>query len=218
MSFLLELDRFLHAEAPYHAGSRRLPFRRIITFVVVGGAAYGLVMGLRGGSLLQGLFSASKVPILILLSTLICLPSSWVAHRVLRLGDDFPDAFRGILASQAGFAIGLASLTPLVAFAYVCGIGYDESLLLHGFLFGAATLAAQRVLSKHYRVLARRSRRHRITRHVWAGLYVFVAVELAWILRPFVGNPDLEPRFLRPDAWSNAYIEIVELVLRVLRG
>ena len=47
----------------------------------------------------------------------------------------------------------------------------------------------------------------------WIALYVFVAIQLAWVLRPFVGSPELEVSFFRAEAWSNAYVVIVRDVL-----
>ena len=49
-----------------------------------------------------------------------------------------------------------------------------------------------------------------------AGLYVFVAIQMGWVLRPFVGDPDQPTRFFRAGAWSNAYVEIAQLVWRVV--
>jgi hypothetical protein len=47
-------------------------------------------------------------------------------------------------------------------------------------------------------------------------LYLFVAIQMGWVLRPFVGDPDQPTRFFRAGAWSNAYVEIATLVWRVV--
>jgi len=39
---------------------------------------------------------------------------------------------------------------------------------------------------------------------------------MAWVLRPFIGKPDLEARFFRDDAWDNAYVRIARLIGRAL--
>jgi hypothetical protein len=39
---------------------------------------------------------------------------------------------------------------------------------------------------------------------------------LAWLLRPFVGHPDLPPQFLRTEVWGNAYVVVTRLVGNVL--
>ncbi len=58
--------------------------------------------------------------------------------------------------------------------------------------------------------------RHRIARDAWLALYLFVAIQMAWVLRPFVGDPDQPTRFFRAGAWSNAYVEIAQLIWRVV--
>jgi len=45
-------------------------------------------------------------------------------------------------------------------------------------------------------------------------LYVFVAVQLAWVLRPFVGSPNVPTRFFRENAWSNAYGVVIDEIGR----
>ena len=48
----------------------------------------------------------------------------------------------------------------------------------------------------------------------WLVLYCFVAVQLAWVLRPFIGDPQQPPQFLRPDVFQeNAY----QVVFRLIR-
>ena len=49
-------------------------------------------------------------------------------------------------------------------------------------------------------------------------LFAFIAIQLSWMLRPFVGHPAQETRFLREDAMGNAYIEIGHMVIRLVTG
>ena len=66
--------------------------------------------------------------------------------------------------------------------------------------------------ARHYRPLVARNPRHRVGRAAWLFLYVFVAIQSAWVLRPFVGAPGLPTRFFREGAWSNAYVMLVRSV------
>ena len=64
-----------------------------------------------------------------------------------------------------------------------------------------------------YRALIASNPRHRIGRAAPGPgvlLYVFVAVQLAWVLRPFVGSPNVPTRFFRASAWSNAYVVVID--------
>jgi len=39
---------------------------------------------------------------------------------------------------------------------------------------------------------------------------------MAWVLRPFVGQPHSSVSFFRPEAWGNAYVELVHIALRAI--
>jgi len=45
--------------------------------------------------------------------------------------------------------------------------------------------------------------------------YAFVGIQMAWLLRPFVGAPNTPVRFFREEAWGNAYVVVVKLLLEV---
>lgn len=82
------------------------------------------------------------------------------------------------------------------------------------------------------------------TFRVWLLLYAVVGAQMGWVLRPFIGDPDMPFEFfgardanffidvLRPfigspnaavaffrfDAWGNAYVVLLQLVVKVMRG
>ena len=39
---------------------------------------------------------------------------------------------------------------------------------------------------------------------------------MGWILRPFIGDPRAPIAFLRSDAWGNAYVVVIRLIVRIL--
>jgi hypothetical protein len=43
----------------------------------------------------------------------------------------------------------------------------------------------------------------------WPALYFFVAGQLAYVLRPFIGNPALPTSFLREHWWGNVYVDLL---------
>jgi hypothetical protein len=59
--------------------------------------------------------------------------------------------------------------------------------------------------------LARRPQ-HRWLLRIWLVVYVFVGIQMAWILRPFVGEPGMPIQFFREDTWGNAYIIVGRMV------
>jgi hypothetical protein len=50
----------------------------------------------------------------------------------------------------------------------------------------------------------------------WLVIYVFVGVQMGWVLRPFVGHPDLPVQFFREEAWGNAYVEVLLKIWELL--
>ena len=212
---LTAADELLRAERRFAPG-KRVGIAQLAAIVVVFGSVYGSVMGSFGLRPLQMLYSATKVPLLLAVTTLICAPSFFAVHGVLGLRDQFGAALRGVLASQATFAVCLAALAPLTALVYVSSDDYPSAVVLNGVLFALATAGGQRTLFRHYEPLVARDPRHRITRAAWVVTYVFVAIQMAWVMRPFVGDPNSSTRFFRDEAWSNAYVEVFGAVVRVL--
>ena len=165
---------------------------------------------------LQALYSGLKVPLLLLLSSVFCLLNFFVLNTVLGLREDFAAACRGLLASQATMALCLASLAPVLVVGYLSTDFYPLATMLNGVMFAVASIAGQMTLLRHYRPLIERDPRHRLALAGWLVLYIFVAIQLAWVLRPFIGSPNLDTTFFRQGAWSNAYVEIARVVFRVL--
>ncbi len=217
-SLIREANGLLRGEGPYAAGRGDVPWAKLALLVACGGFVYGAAMGSFGVRALQALFSATKVPILLSAATLVCLPNFYVVNTLLGLRDDFAAACRGIFAAQATLAITLAALAPVTLLVYVSSDDYDLAILSNGVAFLIGTIAGQVTLQRHYRALIAANPRHRIGRFAWVVLYVFVAIQLAWVLRPFVGSLSIPTRFFREDAWSNAYVVVIDAVGRALGG
>jgi len=217
MGIAASVDRLLRGEGRSSPGGEAA-VAAALAAIVAGGFLYGAVMGSYGIRPLQSLYSGLKVPLLLAVSTALCLPSFYVLYSLLGLRRDFAEALGGILAGQAALAVVLAALAPITAFVYVSKVEYAASVAFNGVQFLAASLAGQMALDRRFRPLIRRNRRHRIGRAAWLILYVFVAIQMAWVLRPFIGSPDLPTGFFRPGAWSNAYVEVLGIVLRALGG
>jgi hypothetical protein len=177
---------------------------------------YGAVMGASDLRPLQMLFSSLKVPLLIGVSGLVCLPNFLVLNTILGLREDLPTVLRGAALAQGTVCACLVAMAPLTATAYLSLEAYGDAVVFNGAVFLAAAVGGQVTLSRHYRPLIRANPRHRIARDAWLGLYVFVAIQMGWVLRPFVGNPDQVTTFFRAGAWSNAYVEVAALVWQAI--
>ena len=179
---LSSMNALLRAEGVFTVGRGRVPWVQLVVLMVVGGFVYGACMGTYNARPLQALYSGLKVPMLLGVTTLICLPSFYVINTLLGLRADFSHAMRGILTAQATMAISLASLAPVIAVVYVSSHNYAWATLYNGALFALATLVGQITLIYHYKPLIRMDSRHRISKNAWLALYVFVAIQMAWVL------------------------------------
>ncbi len=215
---IAEIDALLRSERRYSISSTATPWLTLVVVAIAGSGFYGCVMGFYGLRPLQATYSMLKVPLLLGVASTVCLPSFFVINTALGLRNDFPAALRGVLVSGSTLAITLAALAPITVFFYFSVGDYATVQLFNGLQFFIATLAAQKTLAIHYAPLIRNNRRHRVGKTAWLCVYVFVAVQMAWVLRPFIGAPQMETRFLREDAWTNAYVFIARRISQVLFG
>jgi hypothetical protein len=193
-----------------------------VTLVLAGGAAYGCVLGAFGGFTgdrpLQIVYSGVKVPLLLVLTGVLAMPSFFVLNSLLGLRTDFLVVVRALCVTQAAVAVILASLAPYTALWYASTTDYHEATLFNALMFAAASIAAQWVLRRRYAPLIARNPRHRVMVRTWLLLYAFVGIQMGWVLRPFLGQPGRPVTFFREDAWGNAYVVIVETVWMVVKG
>jgi hypothetical protein len=180
--------------------------------IVVCGLIYGGVMGSFGGRGWQAVFSAVKVPLLLLATLALSLPSYFVLNTLLGVRSDFTAALRAIVASQAAVTIVLLALAPLTALWYASSADYHAAILFNALMFAVASLAAQIVLTRAYRPLITRSSMHRWLLRAWLVIYAFVGIQMGWSLRPFIGSPDKPTRFFRIGEWENAYVFVARLI------
>lgn len=197
-----------------------LPVRTLIGAVIAGGAIFGAVMGTyrigAAGRWPLVVFSAVKVPALILVTTAVCLPAFFVLNTVAGLRDDFGRAVRAVLSGQAAMALALASLAPFTRFAYENDISHPAAQLFNAAMFTVATAVGQAIMLRHYRAIIASNwsaeDRHRLMLWAWIVMYVFTGIQTGWILRPYIGVPGLDVRFFRADAFTNAYMYFLRVV------
>jgi hypothetical protein len=205
------------------ATSTRAVLRRsgpvLLAMVVVFGLAYGAVMGTYAGPTgirpAQMLFSATKVPLLLVVTFGLALPSFFVLNTLLGVREDFGQVLRALLETQAALTVVLSSLAPFTAVWYASVRDYEAAILFNAVMFGVASFAAQRLLWRHYRPLIARNRFHRRLLWLWFALYAFIGIQMGWVLRPFIGDPNAPVQFFRKGAWGNAYVELVQIVGRL---
>jgi hypothetical protein len=190
----------------------RILLIQILLFSMIYGFVMGSFGGFSGGRIWQVVFSTVKIPFLLLATSLIALPSFFILNTLFGLRRDFAEAIRALIATQAGLAVILASLAPFTAFWYASSINYAAALRFNALMFAVASFGAQLLLRGYYQPLIRRNRHHRTMLWSWLIIYIFVGIQMGWILRPFVGNPTSPVQFFRQDAFTNAYEVVFQLM------
>lgn len=216
---------FQDAGALLHGGAARPQMRgsqiaRLLLLLILCSLLYGLVMGtytgFTSGKYLQLLYSSIKLPMLLMVTSALCLPSHFVVNALLGLRADYREAVTALLTTQAALTLILFSLAPLTAFWYLCDVDYSHAVLFNAAMFAVASVGAQFVLRREYAPLIARQPRHRLVVRAWIIIYAFVGIQMGYVLRPFIGNPDTPTTFLRENAWGNAYIVLIEIAKNAL--
>lgn len=215
VDLLLRGDRRTVEDGPWALGPTTS-----LALIVLGTALVGAAVGANDPSRPgQILISAVKLPCLLLASGLVTLPFLVVLHAATTGAasgiQDGLRAWRTVLAAEVGLTMSLLSLAPLLLLGPASGLGYD--------LVRATDLAIFAIALLHAGVLMRRllpsgetGSRARWIMAVWLTVHAFTAIQLAWMLRPFVGSPDLPPRWFREDPFTNAYLEIAAILWRIV--
>ena len=215
-----KIEREVRQACRYHAdvpGKFTLLMRFGVLLMV-----YGAIMGSFGlwtggqpleNGVVQVLYSAIKVPLLIGLTFVLGLPSLFVFYTLAGLTDDFYRVLSILFSTQMVFGLVLISFAPFTLLFYASSGAYISGILFNGVVFGLALLVWQGTLRKWFRELVASNSRHRLILWIWFLLYTFTGVQMGWVLRPFIGNPGSETTFFREDGWGNAWMELWEIML-----
>lgn len=199
--------RFTLASRPWWAGVRVV----VMTSPVAGLAAGSFsVDGVERAPLM--VYSAVKMPLLILCTTALCLPGLYAVHVVLGARHRFAAALRGILGGQAVFAVALAAMSPLIAVWYTAVESKRAAVMGNAAVFGIAAAASLVMVRRSLRRAAGDRRLDAVLLAWWLMMYAFVGVQVAWMLRPFIGSPGVDPGFLRGDALTNGYVVVFRMI------
>ena len=185
------------------------------------GAFMGIYGVLRPGnpSVLQLVATMAKVPTLFLLTLLVTFPSLYVFSALANSRLRFHDTLKLLLAAVAVNLALLASFGPVTGFFTLSTESYPFMVLLNVAVFTLAGLVAlaflRRVLNVVFAPLEpaqaaqpappaggegekptqRRPppvrSRHRRIFNAWTLIYAAVGAQMGWILRPFIGSPDM---------------------------
>lgn len=181
---------------------------------------YGLVMGMYNGPL-QALSSAIKLPILFLLTALICIPSLYTFNVLLGQSFKFLQTVALMVMTLGTTTILLVSLAPIAFFFTVTTPdNYQFLLLLHVIIFGLCGVYGVRYLYRGCSYIAFRMEQplNNLLLRIWIVIYAVVGMQLGWRLRPFIGSQGMPFELLRSEIDGNFYIAVWNSLINLLSG
>jgi hypothetical protein len=194
--------------------------------ITLGCALYGGVVGLWRAPL-QAVYTAVKMPLLIFLNCGGNALLNGLLAQVLGSGLSFRQTSLAILMSFTIAVLVLAALSPVAFFIFLNtpaltsaarGTGHSLTLLSDVLFIAYAGLVANRRL---LRLLECRCETPGIARRVfwsWLAGNFFLGAQISWVLRPFIGSPQLTIQFLRDDPLrGNFYESVLHAFLHIIK-
>lgn len=218
------LDYILRAQTAVFEqiySQRQLP--RIITAMAVLCASlsgiYGLVMGISNGPV-QALMSCMKLPILFLLTAIICIPSLYTFNVLLGQRFRFVQTVALMVTTLGTTTVLLASLAPVAFFFTMTTDNYSFLLLMHVALMALCGVYGVQYLYRGCRYLAFRMDQslNTLLLKIWIALYGVVGMQLGWRLRPFVGSPGSPLQLFRSQEEGNFYLAVWHALIGLTGG
>jgi hypothetical protein len=200
-----------------------------VLIITVGGGLYGAAMGYWRDPR-QALFVGAKFPLIIILTTLGNAALNAMLAPLLGLKASFTQSFVAITMNFTIAAAILGAFSPIMLFVVWNlppmlpqssgnNVVYSLIMLMHvGAIALAGTIANFRLLQ----LLRQLSGSPAVAGRVlcaWLAGNLFLGSQLCWILRPFIGSPDLPVQFLRQTAFQgNFYEAVFQSLLKVMNS
>jgi hypothetical protein len=186
---------------------------RHLALGAIGAALFGLALGSFGLSPPQMLASALKSPLLLVGAGALCFPTFY-ALQLLRAAEPMPLAAAFALQAAAAAAAGAVwgGFALPLAFLVTTTHHYQLSQSMALIVGALGGLSGARRLGQLYRAACDDRPLKSLTVTVpWAILYSAVGAQLAWMMRPFIGSPELGFQLLRPIE-GNMFSAIVRIL------
>ncbi len=184
-------------------------------------AIYGAVMG-AGHSFLQTITSMVKLPILFLATLAICAPSLHYLNILFGSRQTILQTIALVLTGISTMAVLLFSFAPITLFFLLTSSRYEFYKLLNVFFCALSGFLGVGFLREGIRTVTNAGtdvgrNTRRIISLCWVLLFAFVGGQMAWTLRPFMGDPSL-PFILFADRGSNLYADVITTLWKLIGG
>jgi len=191
----------------------------LVTLVGLSGL-YGAVAGAYSGPA-QAVSAAIKLPFLFLGTLAICFPGFFVIQVLVGSRLRLSQVLALVLGALSLTAILLAAVVPITAFFLFTGADYYFLTLLHVLIVLGAGLVGMVTLHDGLAYACENRgiypKKAMTIMKVWAVLFAFVGIQMAWNLQPFLGDRG-RPFQLFHHNEGNFYTAVVYSLEQLGRG
>jgi hypothetical protein len=175
---------------------------------------YGFIIGSQH-SFSQALSSCLKLPILFLLTIIICMPTLFIFSSFFGSKRSVLQTLVVLLAGTSIMGIALVAFAPVTGFFIVTTRNYQFFKIFNVFFFSVSGFLGILFFNRFHAQFPDASDQMRSTRKLllrfWFLLYAFVGTQLAWTLRPFFGAPGLPFEIVR-EVGGNFYTDLFKSI------
>ena len=180
---------------------------------------YGVVMG-SYHSLNQSLVTGIKVIVLFISTLLICFPSFFIVQQILGSKMNFLQMVIIVLNGLVLTSTIALSFAPIVLFFLVTGNNYYFLQLLHIAIFIFSGVFGMKLIIDALKYACEEKNIYPQTGltifKVWVVILAFVGIQLAWNLRPFLGDKDQDFKLFRKYE-GNFYTAIIYSIEQLVK-
>ena len=191
----------------------------LVALVFVGAGLYGVAMG-SWRHPLQSLYTAFKLPLVILLATVGNALLNGMLAPLLGMNIGLRQSFMAVLMSFAIASIILGAFMPIVLFIVwntassgvesgAAFAAYNFMQLTHVALIAFAGTVGNVRLMPLLRLLSDDVHAVRRVLFAWLAGNLFLGSQICWVLRPFIGRPDRPVEFLGAHPFEGSLYETV---------
>lgn len=210
-SQMLLRDRYALFDDIYHENNLNDIIRYFASMSLLLLAIYGACLGSYAGNL-QILSSALKIPFLFFLTLAVCAPALFTFNVLLGSKMSLKQIVAMLMVKTFLISLILVSFAPIMLFFIITASSHDFTTLLNVSMCGIAGIFGLSLLWKgmDYITVKQDEIPNNGILIIWIGIYMFVGTQLAWSLRPFVGEAGLFSWFREID--GNFYAYLLKLI------
>src|SRR5216117_4052574 len=191
----------------------------VVTIITLAGF-FGLVAGAYSGPA-QAVSAGLKLPFLFFATFAVCFPAFFVVQVLVGSRLRLLQVAVLVSGALALTSVLLAVFVPITAFFLITGANYYFQHLLNIAIAGVAGLFGMYALHEGLSVVCEKRgvypRKALTIMRAWAVLFAFVGIQLAWSLRPFLGDRN-QPFRVFGTYQGNFYAAVIYAVNKLIQG